>query len=189
MDRHKGYIPCRATILAPYCRRRCAASRKRFYKRIKERHCTASETTSKTLNIIVYKQRNAMALTVIDSAERTLLDDMLRNSSGENFTLKLYTNSLSPSGSTALGDITDSGIAGQTLTRSSWSSATTVGGAASTQYAECTFTASGAVTIRGYYIVGATSGNLYMLENVTARSLQSGDQIKITPKFTGNTAA
>lgn len=130
-------------------------------------------------------------IVVPDIGERGLLNKALDN--GENLLLKLFT-AVSPAigESTVAGDFTEatfSGATAKTLTSGSWNAASTSTGTSSKTYAAQTFTHGGAAgtgsqTILGYYVVGATSGNLYWCETFdVAKPIAGGDQLTITPRL------
>lgn len=135
-----------------------------------------------------------MTLIVCDAGEQLLLDRMFSLSTEENLVLKLYSNNYTPVDDSEAGDFTEAtftNYVAKTLTNASWDSATTSDGVASVQYGSIqTWTAGSSETIYGYYVVGATSGNLYWAERFAqAQALTSGVTLPVRPKFTGNTAS
>jgi hypothetical protein len=133
-----------------------------------------------------------MALLVPDVGEVKLLDRAMKDSGGENLTLKLFANDYTPVEGSVAGDFTvavGGGYADKTLTTASWGAAATVGGTTSTVYAEQTFTFTGVLTtnptIYGYYLVGASSGVLYWAERASATftPANNGDTYKVTPRI------
>jgi len=119
-----------------------------------------------------------------------MLDCMLGDTTPEATTLKLYTNNYDPvNGSTAASftECAISGYAAKSLTRAGWS-ASVNGNPSYKQFATAqTFNFTGTGSIVGYFIVGATSGNIYWAERIyatTGQTFNSGDSLTITPKIT-----
>jgi hypothetical protein len=106
----------------------------------------------------------------------------------ENLTLKLYKNDYTPIAASVAGSFTIADFTGyvsKTLNRASWAAPSTVSAHASTSYAEQTWSPTSGQTIYGYYVVGATSTTLIYAERfATAKVLQSGDTLRLTPTFT-----
>lgn len=132
-----------------------------------------------------------MALVVANVGELLLLDALLKDSSGENFYLKLYKTNVTPDQDSVDSDFTEadfSGYSAKTLTRSSWDAASTVSNKASSSYVAQTWTNSGSSqTIYGYYIVGVSTGTLYWAELFASpRVLATGESETLTPVFTLN---
>ena len=130
-----------------------------------------------------------MALIVPDAGELELLTKLLINTTDtENYLLRLYKNSYSPSGSTVIGDFTEADFttyAEKTLARGDWASPSTVANKAESSVTAQSWTcgASGN-TVYGYYVVGATSGVcLWAEEFASPRILANGDILNLTPKF------
>lgn len=132
-----------------------------------------------------------MAILVPNVGERELLDKMLKDalSVDENYTLKLYKTDVTPSETDTTSSYTEAdftGYSSKTLTRSGWAAASTDGGGVtSSSYAQQSWTNSGSSqTIYGYWVQGATSGNLLWAEKfVTARVIANGETLNLTPKF------
>jgi len=134
-----------------------------------------------------------MPLVCPDQGELRLLDIMLKAalSANENYILKLYRNDYTPANTAAPGSFTEAnftGYAARTLTRSNWNAATTVSGKAESSYGSApqswTCGATGN-TVYGYWVEGSTSAKVLWGERfATARTLASGDQLNLTPKFT-----
>lgn len=130
------------------------------------------------------------ALLVPDEGEVELLDKMLKDalSVDENYTLKLYKTDVTPAesdtnASYTIADFTD--YTSKTLARTTWAGASTSAGTTSTTYTQQSWTcgASGN-TIYGYWVVGATSGEVLWAEKfATARVLASGDTLNLTPRM------
>lgn len=135
-----------------------------------------------------------MPIIVPNVGEIVLLTKMLKAalSVDENYTLRLYKNNYTPTGTSVTVDFTEADFTNyteKTLTRAGWGTPTTVSNkAASTYSAVQTWTcgASGN-TIYGCYVVGATSGTLLWAEKFsTARPLALMDVLNFTPVFTLN---
>jgi len=146
-----------------------------------------------------------MALIVPHQGDIQLLTDLL--SSGENWLLGLFNSNITPSETDVAATYTAhetafTGYSRKTLTRSvsgstwstpiaqapsgspAWSSRNQVG---HSQYGSSpqSFTCSGTGdTIYGYFVLGATSGNLILAEAFAAsRTLNNGDSLSLTPIF------
>jgi hypothetical protein len=111
---------------------------------------------------------------------------MRRNVGIENFLLRLYQNNYTPDATSVLADFLEANFTNyseKTLSRSNFSAAATdVSGDAFTEYNSDQVWTCGATgnTIYGYYMVGATSGELYWAEEfATSRSLVNGDTLTI----------
>jgi hypothetical protein len=109
---------------------------------------------------------------------------------GNNLTLKLFTNDYTPVEGTVVGDLTEAAgadYAAKTLTAGSWT-CSSVGGIATAVYAEQTWTFTGALTgpqtVYGYYVIDST-GALIFLQRVDspATPALNGDKIVITPTY------
>jgi hypothetical protein len=134
-----------------------------------------------------------MTLLVPDVGEVELLNDLLAN--GQNWTLKLYSNNVTPGEGDTAGTYTEATFTGyspKTLTRtrtgSTWENASTAGGVTSSRYNPGTpqsWSPTSTQSIYGYYVVGASSAVLQFAEifSVTPKNLSSGDTLNITPKF------
>ena len=135
-----------------------------------------------------------MALVIPNVSEVTLLNNMLNVATPTNTILHLYSNNLTPSSTTVVGDVTEvtsGGYAAITLTSSSWSVATSGGGVTTASYAEQTFNITTSATIYGYYITNV-AGDLLWLERFTAAPFQlpgSGGQVLITSQVSLNSCA
>ncbi|WP_165072117.1 hypothetical protein [Paludisphaera rhizosphaerae] len=141
-----------------------------------------------------------MADTIItpNEGELQLLSDLLTGGTLENWSLRLFTNAVTVTEASTLTDFTIAtftGYTSATLTRGSWgtpASGTPSGSwsaeasVAEASYAEQTFTNSSAspVAIKGYIIVGATSGKVIRACRFeTDQTINaSGGTLKITPK-------
>ncbi len=130
-----------------------------------------------------------MSIVVCNAGEIFLLEAAMKTSSPENLVLKLFANDYTPIPTSTAGSFTEasfSGYSAASLSRSSWTSASTNGsGKAEISYPVQTFSATSSQTIFGYYVVGATSGNLVYAERFgSPRSLISGDTLNVSPKMT-----
>lgn len=133
-----------------------------------------------------------MALVFSNVGEILGLGYMLKDSSPEALTLKLYKNDYTPTTTSVAGDFTEADFtsyADKDLARASWATPTTVSNVASSAYAAQTFTCgTTGNTIYGYYYVGTTSGTLFAGERfATPRVLVSGDTLSVTPVITLST--
>lgn len=106
--------------------------------------------------------------------------------SNGNRLLRLFTNNLTPTDSTVIGNITECTAAGYsaiTLTGSSWTVAT-VSGVSTASYPEQTFTMTATATVYGYYVT-TLGGALLWIERFSGAPFNlpsGGGQISITPK-------
>jgi len=134
-----------------------------------------------------------MALLVPDVGEVELLKRMLNYTGATvlNVALRLYTNNLTPAEGDNLASYTEStgtGYGAITLTGSSWTIAT-VAGTTTAEYAQQTFTYTGAeANIYGYYVTEKFTTPTLVLwaERFTdgPYSIPSGGgSVKITPKI------
>lgn len=116
-----------------------------------------------------------MALLVPDVGEVVLLTDILNGANTrENWTLKLFSNNITPAETDVAGTYTEAtftGYSAKTLTRttggSTWAAPTTSGGVTSSQYnsgSPQSWSATTGQTIYGYYYVGVTSTTLILAE-------------------------
>jgi len=133
-----------------------------------------------------------LALLVPDVGEVRLLEIALKT---RNQTLKLYVNDKTPAeGDTAASytEMSTCGYAAKTLTAGSWS-ISSAGGITTASYAQqiWTFTAGGPTRVYGYFIVDTLDGTIVWAERFAVLASDcpliqyDGDQIKVTPKFTG----
>ena len=135
-----------------------------------------------------------MALVIPNASEVKLLNNLLNISAPTNTILHLYSNNLTPSSTTVIGNVTETasgGYAAITLTSSSWTVATSGGGITTASYAEQTFNITTSATIYGYYITNL-AGDLLWLERFTAAPFQlpgSGGQVLITSQLSLNSCA
>jgi hypothetical protein len=109
-------------------------------------------------------------------------------------TLRLFTSPTTVSDSTVIGSMTEAtftGYAGVALTESSWATAVTSGGVASSTYgAAVTFTRSATgtgQTVYGWYITDAGNTKLYasaLFANGPYTLANNGDSVTVTPTLT-----
>lgn len=135
-----------------------------------------------------------MPLVVPTEGELELLDKMLKDalSSDENYILKLFNSSITPSGTTSSGSFagvtaTFTNYSHKTLTRAGWNAATISSGTAVADYGTTQSWTCGATTdtVYGYWIEGATSNKVLWAERfTTARTMGNGDVLNLTPRFT-----
>lgn len=131
-----------------------------------------------------------MALVVPNVGEGRMLKAIVNHTAPENLVLKLYTNNVTPGETDTAGTYTEAagfGYAPITLTGSSWS--VVEGTPSEVSYAQQTFTFTGALgNVYGYFVVQVTSGILMWAERFSDAPnnvANNGDQIKVTPKLTG----
>lgn len=135
-----------------------------------------------------------MALVIPNVSEVKLLNNLLNISAPTNTILHLYSNNLTPSSTTVIGDVTEvasGGYAAITLTSTSWTVATSGGGVSTASYPEQTFNITTSATVYGYYITNL-AGDLLWLERFTAAPFQlpgSGGQVLITSQLSLNSCA
>lgn len=134
-----------------------------------------------------------MALVLADVGADCILKTYFNNtrpSGGNNFTLKLFTNNVTPADTDTASTYTEAsggGYAAKTLTNGSFT-VNTANDPSDATYAEQTWTFSGALTgnatIYGYYVVDA-DGVLQWAERLPASFTPAvaGDNLRITPKF------
>ena len=131
-----------------------------------------------------------MPLTVPTVGENKLLEFALGFSTPGNQLLKLYTNNVTIGDADTAATYTEMstlGYAAKTLAKGSWVIAQNAGVAQGSYEAQTwTFTAGTAVTVRGYFVVDATTGVLLWSEAFGAAKViqYTGDQIIITPVIT-----
>lgn len=132
-----------------------------------------------------------MTLMVPDIGETMFLDNILKTTTPEALTLKLYSNNYDcVEGSTASNftEATITGYASKALARATWGAAVSATGTSSSTYsAPQVFNFTGTGAIVGYFLVGTTSGTLYWAERLyasTGQTFNNGDSLTITPKIT-----
>ena len=134
-----------------------------------------------------------MALVVPREGELALLDKMLKETSiTDNYILKLYKNNITPDEDSDTSSFTEADFTNYvaiTLTRATWNAAQVSATKAESSYGTvpqnwtCGTTGN---TIFGYWIE-SDDGSLDVLwaeRFATARVLDNGDVLNITPKFT-----
>lgn len=131
-----------------------------------------------------------MALIVPDAAELICLKNILNHTAPQDFYLKLFSNNLTPTSATVVGDITETtggGYAHKSLTGTSWTVGTNASNEAEATYAAQTFTFTGTVggtgIVYGYYYVQQSSGLLIAIERFASAftPTNSGDAVTFTP--------
>jgi hypothetical protein len=123
-----------------------------------------------------------------------LLTDLL--SHGNNHTLKLFKNDVTPAESDTAATYTEcdfTGYGAKTLTRSvsagTWSTPSTTDGTTSSRYNASTpqqfgCTGSTGNTVYGYYVIDVTTTVLCWAERfATARNMAENDTLSMTPKL------
>jgi hypothetical protein len=151
------------------------------------------EYSDDTLGIVAYGRSTGAAesgLVISNAGEVDLLDKMLKDALlvDEDYILRLYKNDYTPLSTSTTSDFTEANFTNyvaKTLTRASWSAASTVSNRAETSYSKQTWTCgTTGNTIYGYYLVGATSGTLLWAEKFSlARVLSNNETLGLTPKF------
>jgi hypothetical protein len=126
-----------------------------------------------------------MALLVPDVGEVVLLNSMIRTTTPESQTLKLYSNNITPAEGDTAATYTESvapGYAAVALTRGTWTGAATAAGVTTSTYPQQTFSFTGTGTIYGYFIVGTTSTILLWSELMFSggQVFNNLDQYKLT---------
>lgn len=139
-----------------------------------------------------------MSLIVPNTAELLMLkyivnqlkaDGTASGDAGGNRVIKLYTNNLTPSEATVIGNIdeaTQAGYTAVTLVGSDWTVATNSLNVSTAQYSAQTFTFTTAVTCYGYFVTD-TSNRLLWLERFSTAPFalpSPGGEIAITPTLT-----
>lgn len=134
-----------------------------------------------------------MAMVVPTSGESKFLSWITATA---NTTLKLFSNSYTPSATDTAGNYTEAtfgGYSAQTLYTNGWQTPTID----SNNHAVSTYSVPGqtapyplnwnvtsAQTIYGYYVVASDGTLLFAEAFAAARSLQSGDSLQLTPQLT-----
>lgn len=131
-----------------------------------------------------------MTLVIPNVGEANMLDNSLKAAAPEALILKCYSNNYDPINSSIHTNFTEcsgGGYGSKTLTRAGWNSAVGGSPSSSTYGTAQVFSFTGAVTVVGYYLVGATSGLIYWAERLYAgagQAFANGDSLTITPKIT-----
>lgn len=132
-----------------------------------------------------------MSLVVQQASKRLCLLAYLNNTAGQNQTLKLFSNNITPADTDTAGtytEVTGGGYSSVSLTGSSWSATTATPSVAS--YAQQTWTFTGTIggsgIVYGYFLVQATSGTIMWSERDPSpfTPTNNGDQILLTPQIT-----
>jgi hypothetical protein len=131
-----------------------------------------------------------MALLVPNAAEDVILQNILNKTAPQDQRLKLFTNNVTPAETDTEASYTEAagnGYSDVALNGAAWT--VTPGNPTSAAAAQQTFTFTGALgNVYGYYVVQQTSGKILWAERFTGAPFvinNNGDQIKITPQFTG----
>jgi len=134
-----------------------------------------------------------MPLVIANVGELELLDKMLKDALtvDENYTLKLFTNNVTPDQASIASTFTEAtftGYSAKALTRTAWSAATTVSNKAQSSYSQQSWTCGATGdTIYGYYVIAATSTVLLWAEKFDSpRIVANTDVFNVTPVFTFN---
>lgn len=134
-----------------------------------------------------------MTLLVVNQGEAIALEALVNKTAPQNLVLRLFKNNKTPTETDTEADYTEAdftGYAAATLTGASWTS--TPGAPSEVSYAQQTFTSSAgsqSQPVYGYYLTQAISGKLVLAERFTDGPytiVNNGDQIKVTPKITGD---
>lgn len=127
-----------------------------------------------------------MTLLVPNVGEGRMLKAIVNHTAPENLVLKLYTSNTTPAETDTAATYTEAsgnGYSSVTLTGASWT--ITEGAPSYAQYAQQTFTFTGALgNVYGLFLIQTTSTILMWAERFTdgPYNIQNnGDQIKITP--------
>lgn len=129
-----------------------------------------------------------MPLVLVNSGEVEMLECALKDTSPEALTLILYSNNVTLTESTVIGNLTECAIPGyaaKSLTRAGWGSAVS-GDPSYIPYGTAqTFNFTGSGTVYGYALKGTTSGTLYWAEAIypSGQAFNNGDSLTITPRF------
>ena len=129
-----------------------------------------------------------MPLVLPNIGEVEMLECALRDTTPEALVLCLYSNNATLSEATVLANLTEcaiSGYAGKNLTRAGWGAAVAGDPSYIPYGTPQVFAFSGTGTVYGYFLKGATSGNLYWAEVLypSGQLVNSGDSITVTPRF------
>jgi hypothetical protein len=134
-----------------------------------------------------------VALLVPDVGEDLALKALLNNTAGQDQTLKLFTNNITPSETDTAATYTEAtggGYAAKSLTGANWTF--TPGAPSNATYnAAQTWTFTGPLTtnptVFGYFVIQTTSGKLLWAEaKASFTPAVSGDNIVMTPVITAD---
>jgi hypothetical protein len=131
-----------------------------------------------------------MTLVYPNAGEVLMLENALKNTTPEALMLKAYSNNYDPIAGSIASNFTEcsgAGYAAKSLTRAGWSAG--VGGTPSsiTYGTPQVWAWTGAITVVGYFVVGAVSGTIYWAERLYAGAGQAFanlDSLTVTPKTT-----
>lgn len=133
-----------------------------------------------------------MAFVVANDGDNQMIQVILNKATPENLTLKLFSNNVTPDKGFTTASLTEcsgSGYAAITLAPADWTVTEGTGAGVTPTTAACaqkTFTLTGSLTAYGYYLVGATSGKLYLAELFSGAPYvipSGGGTIKVTPNI------
>ena len=131
-----------------------------------------------------------MALVLPNIGEVEMLECALKDASPEALILKLYSNNydgLEASTAASFTEVSGGGYAAKALTRAGWGAAVAADPSYIPYGSGQVFAFTGAVAaVVGYFLVGATSGNLYWAERMYAgagQAFANGDSLTVTPRF------
>jgi hypothetical protein len=132
-----------------------------------------------------------MAVVFTNAAELTALKNFLNNTAPETLVLKLYSNDVTPTSADISSDYTEvSGNSYTAVTLTPENFTFTAGDPGAAAFPQVTFSFTGAAgNVHGYFVVGATSGNLMFanrFSNAPINIANNGDEIRITLTITLN---
>ena len=135
-----------------------------------------------------------MTIKVPSAGEIAMLKDALGKTSPSTLTLKLFVNDVVPGDADTAATYTEMstlGYASKSLATATWAVAANGSVAQATYTAQTwTFTAGAAVTVYGYYVVGADTIIRWAERFDAPFSAQyTNDTITVTPQFTFGSAA
>jgi hypothetical protein len=137
-----------------------------------------------------------MSMVIPNEGETQLLNDLLAGGTLENWSLRLYSNNITPAETDTASTYTEAtftGYSAKTLTRSvtgtTWATPTQTGTTLESSNAKSTYgssaqswNATSAQTIYGYYLVGATSTKLIAAEKFASSiGLVNPSTLTMTP--------
>lgn len=135
-----------------------------------------------------------MALVVPNDGEADMLSYYVNKAAPENLVLRLFTNNLTPGEADTAESYTEAaggGYSSKTLAGASWT--VTPGAPSEAAYPQQTFgftgPLSGNAQVYGYYLTRATSGKIAHAERFSDGPYpiaNNGDEVKVTPKITGD---
>ena len=134
---------------------------------------------------------------IVSLGKLELLNTMMQAALTSNYNLiyRLYSTNVTPVDASTAGSFTECSFTGYvpyTLTRSTWNNAATVSSEAQTSYGSTplAWTAGSSQTVYGYFVTtsaaapgGSTGDCLYAELFGTARTLNNGDVLQLTPTF------